>query len=155
VAFTCQTALDNPDQPDPSTVSLTPVASAAVTAGQTATVDITFGSIQGQITSTLPSGCTPPGVYLYSGNVTAPEDRNSTAPSTDTNQPLSATLPVATSVPPYFYQFTALAAGSYTLALTCQAAQDNPAQSDSSVVFSPVTPGIVVTPDHTTIVNIS
>jgi hypothetical protein len=55
--------------------------------GQTATVDIALGSIQGQVTATLPSGCTP-GVYLYSGNVTAAEDWNSTAPSTDTNQPL-------------------------------------------------------------------
>jgi hypothetical protein len=154
VAFTCQSALDNPDQPDRSAVTLTALASPAVTAGQTATLDITFGSIQGQITSTLPTGCTP-GIYLYSGNVTAPEDRNSTAPSTDANQPLATTLPVATSVPPYFYQFTALAAGSYTLALTCQAAQDDPARSDSSVMFSPVTTGVVVTADQTTMVNIS
>jgi hypothetical protein len=154
VAFTCQAALDNPDQLDPSVLTLIPVATAAVTAGQTATVDVTLGGIQGQITSTLPTECTP-GVYLYSGNLTAPEDWNSTAPSTDTNQPLGSTLPVATSVPPYFYQFTALPPGSYTLALTCQAAQDNPAQADSAVVFSPVTTGIVVTADHTTIVNIS
>ncbi len=36
------------------------------------TLDITLGAIQGQIMSTLASGCTP-GVYLYSGNVTAPD----------------------------------------------------------------------------------
>jgi hypothetical protein len=154
VAFTCQAALDNPDQPDTSVVTLTPVATAAVTAGQTATVDITLGGIQGQITSTLPTGCTP-GIYLYGGNVTAPEDWNSTAPSSDINQPLASTLPIATSVPPYLYQFTALPPGNYTLALTCQATLDNPAQADSAVMFSPVTTGIVVTADHTTIVNIS
>jgi len=153
VAFTCQAAQDNPDQADPSVI-LTPVATTVVTAGQTATVDIAFGSIQGQITKTLPTGCTP-GVYLYSGNVTAPEDRNSTAPSTDTNQPLTSTRPVATSVPPYGYQFTALPPGTYTIALTCQAAQDNPAQADPAVTFSPVMTGIVVTADHTTMVNIS
>jgi Domain of unknown function (DUF4382) len=153
VAFTCQAAQDNPDQADPSVI-LTPVATTAVTAGQTATVDIAFGSIQGQITKTLPTGCTP-GVYLYSGNVTAPEDRNSTAPSTDANQPLTSTRPVATSVPPYGYQFTALPPGTYTIALTCQAAQDNPAQADPAVTFSPVMTGIVVTADHTTMVNIS
>jgi hypothetical protein len=154
VAFTCQAALDNPDQPDTSVVTLTTVGTAAVTAGQTATVDITLGGIQGQITSTLPTGCTP-GVYLYSGNVTAPEDWNSMAPSADVNQPAASTLPVATSAPPYLFQFTALSPGSYTLALTCQAALDNPTQADSTVVFSPVTTGIVVTADHTTLVNIS
>ena len=113
------------------------------------------GNIQGQITSALPGGCTP-GVYLYgAGAVTKPEDMNSTAPSTDTNQPLTATLPVATSVPPYAYQFTALPPGTYTLALTCQAAQDNPAQADPAVTFGPVITGVVVTADQTTMVNIS
>jgi len=43
------------------------------------------GNIQGQITSTLPSACTP-GVYLYSGAVTKLEDMNSTAASTDTKR---------------------------------------------------------------------
>src|SRR6266850_1207059 len=140
-------ASGDPNQPVASKV---PVANS----GQTATVDIAFGSIQGQITKTLPTGCTP-GVYLYSGNVTAPEDWNSTAPSTDTNQPLNSTLPVATSVPPYSYQFTALPPGTYTLALTCQAALDNRARADPAVTFSPVMTGIVVTADHTTTVNIS
>jgi hypothetical protein len=153
VAFTCEAAQDNPDQADPSVI-LTPVATTVVTAGQTATVDIALGGIQGQITSTLPSGCTP-GVYLYSGNVTKPEDVNSSAPSTDTNQPLTSMRPVATSVPPYAYQFTALPPGTYTLALTCQAAQDNPARADPAVTFSPIITGIAVTADHTTMVNIS
>jgi len=153
VAFTCEAAQDKPDQADPS-VLLIPVATTTVTAGQTATVDIALGSIQGQINSTLPSGCTP-GVYLYSGNVTAPEDLNSMAPVTDTNQPLTTTLPVATSMPPYAFQFTALPPGTYTLALTCQAAKDNPAQADPAVMFSPVITGIVVTADLATTVNIS
>ncbi len=153
VAFTCQAALDNADKTDPSVI-LTLVATTAVTAGQTATVDIALGSIQGQVTGTLPTGCTP-GVYLYSGNVTAPEDWNSTAASTDTNQPLNSTLPMATSVPPDSYKFTALPPGTYTLALTCQAALDNRAQADPAVTFSPIMTGIVVTADNTTTVNIT
>jgi len=87
--------------------------------------------------------------------VTVPEDWNSSAPSTDTNQPLTSTLPVATSVPPYAYQFTALPPGTYTVAFTCQAALDNRALANPAVTFSPVITGIVVTADHTTVVNIS
>ena len=154
VAFTCEADKDVPDQSDPSVVIITPVATTAVTAGQTATVDIALGAIQGQVTRTLPSGCTP-GVYLYSGNVTAPEDWNTAAPSTDSNQPLASVLPVATSMPPYDYQFGALPPGTYTLALTCQATQDTLTQADPAVMFSPVTTGIVVTADQTTTVNIS
>jgi hypothetical protein len=96
----------------------------------------TVGNIQGQVSATLvPIGCTP-GVYLYSGAVTVPEDMNSTAPATDTNQPLASKVPVATSQPPYYYQFTFLQPGSYTVAFTCQAALDNPDQADPAVKFS-------------------
>ena len=89
----------------------------------------TVGNIQGVVSNTLvPSGCTP-GVYLYNGTVTAPEDMNSTAPPSDTNQPLASKVPVADSQPPYYYQFTFLPPGTYTVAFTCQAAQDNPRPS--------------------------
>ena len=83
----------------------------------------------------MPCWCRPdtPGVYLYSGTVTKPEDMNSTAPSTDTNQPLASKVPVANSQPPYYYQFTFLSPGTYTVAFTCQAALDNPDQADSAV----------------------
>src|SRR5258707_4694623 len=96
-------------------------------------VDTTsVGNSQGQITSTLPSGCKP-GVYLYGGVVTKLDDMNSTAPSTDANQPLDSTVPTATSAPPYYYQFTSLPPGTYTVAFTCEAALDKPDQTDSSV----------------------
>ena len=62
---------------------------------------------------------------------------------------------MATSVPPYSYQFTALPPGTYTLALTCQAALDNRAQADPAVTFSPIMTGIVVTADNATTVNIT
>ena len=114
----------------------------------------TVGNIQGQVSATLvPAGCTP-GVYLYSGTVTAPEDMNSTAPATDTNQPLASKVPVATSQPPYYYQFTFLQPGSYTLAFTCQAALDNPDLADTAVKFTPVKTGITVVAKQTTTVDI-
>ena len=112
------------------------------------------GNIQGVVSNTLvPSGCTP-GVYLYNGTVTAPEDMNSTASPSDTNQPLASRVPVADSQPPYYYQFTFLPPGTYTVAFTCQAAQDNPDQADSSVKFNPVKTAITVTANQTTTVDI-
>jgi hypothetical protein len=112
------------------------------------------GNIQGTVSNTLvPSGCSP-GVYLYSGTVTAPEDMNSTAASSDTNQPLASKAPVATSQPPYYYQFTFLAPGTYTVAFTCQANLDNPDQVDSTVTFNPVKTAITVSAGQTTTVDI-
>ncbi|MGC2186517.1 MAG: DUF4382 domain-containing protein, partial [Terriglobales bacterium] len=114
----------------------------------------TVGNIQGIVSNTLvPSGCTP-GVYLYNGTVTAPEDMNSMAPASDSNQPLASKVPIASSQPPYYYQFTFLPPGTYTVAFTCQAAQDNSDQADSSVTFDPIKTGILVTANHTMTVDI-
>jgi hypothetical protein len=114
----------------------------------------TVGNIQGQVSNTLvPTGCTP-GVYLYAGTVTAPEDMNSAAAAGDPNQPISSKVPVANSQPPYYYQFTFLAPGDYTVALTCEAAQDNPDQADPAVVFNPVKTGVAVTAGQTSTVDI-
>lgn len=116
--------------------------------------DTAVGNIQGTVSNTLvPAGCTP-GVYLYTGTVTAPEDTNSTAPAGDANQPLSSRVPVATSQTPFYYQFTFLPPGTYTVAFTCQASQDNPDQADSAVTFSPVKTAISVTANATTTVDI-
>jgi hypothetical protein len=114
----------------------------------------TVGNIQGVVSNTLvPNGCNP-AVYLYNGTVSAPEDMNSAAPSSDTNQPLSSKVPVATSQPPYYYQFAFLAPGTYTVAFTCQALQDDPDQADAAVTFNPVKTGISVTAKMTTTVDI-
>ncbi len=154
VAFTCQAAQDNPDQADAAVV-LIPVATVSVTANATQTVNVSFGSIVGQVaTSLVPSTCTSPGVYLYAGNVTAPEDFNSQAAVGDTNQPITAQLPVATSTPPYGYSFAAVPPGTYTLAFTCNASSDNPGGPDPTVTFSPVVNGITVTADTATTANI-
>jgi hypothetical protein len=79
---------------------------------------------------------------------------NSTAPSTDTSQPIASVAPVATSQPPYYYQFTFLPPGSYTVAFTCQAAQDNPDQADAAVTFSQVKTAVAVTANMTTSLDI-
>jgi hypothetical protein len=79
---------------------------------------------------------------------------NSTAASSDTNQPLASKVPVATSQPPYYYQFTFLPPGTYTVAFTCQAAQDNPDLADTAVTFSPVKTGITVAAKQTVTVDI-
>jgi len=114
----------------------------------------TVGNIQGVVDNTLvPNGCTP-GVYLYSGTVSAPEDMDSTAASSDTNQPQASKVPVANSQPPYYYQFTFLPPGTYTVAFTCQADQDNPDQADSTVIFNPVKSGIAVAAKQTVTVDI-
>jgi len=114
----------------------------------------TVGNIQGAVDSTLiPAGCTP-GVYLYSGTVTAPEDMNSTAASSDTNQPQASKVLAANTSTPYYYQFTFLSPGTYTVAFTCQAAQDSPDQADNTVTFNPVKTGIMVTANQTTTANI-
>jgi hypothetical protein len=114
----------------------------------------TVGNIQGTVSPLLvPNGCTP-GVYLYSGTVTVPEDMDNTVPSTDTNQPLASRVPVANSQPPYYYQFTFLPPGTYTVALTCQADLDNPDQADGAVTFNPIKTGINVIANQTAAVDI-
>ena len=114
----------------------------------------TVGNIQGTVSNALvPDGCTP-GVYLYNGTVTAPEDMNSAAPAGDANQPLASKAPTAGSQPPYYYQFTFLPPGTYTVAFTCQASQDNSDQADSMVTFGPIKTAIAVTANQTTTVDI-
>jgi len=114
----------------------------------------TVGNIQGTVALTsIPVGCYP-GVYLYAGNVTAPEDYNSTAPSTDTNQPIGSKVPTLDASGAYYYQFTFLSPGTYTVAYTCEANQDNPDQTDPTVLFTPVKTGISVVATQTTTVDI-
>lgn len=113
----------------------------------------TVGNIQGVVDNTLvPDGCTP-GVYLYNGTVSAPEDMNSAAASSDTSQPIASKVPVATSQPPFYYQFTFLPPGTYTVAFTCQAGMDNPDQVDSAVTFNPIKSGIAVAAKQTVTVD--
>jgi hypothetical protein len=112
--------------------------------------DNTVGNIAGTIAAALtsPEGCTP-GVYLYSGNVATPAD-NSTA--TGPNQPIASKVPV-TGGTGTTYQFTFLPPGPYSVAYTCDAANDDPDTADA-VTFSPVVQDIAVTAGQTTTVNL-
>jgi hypothetical protein len=114
----------------------------------------TVGNIQGVVaTTSIPTACTP-AVYLYTGTVATPEDYNSTAPATDSNQPIASKVPSLDAAGAYYYQFTFLPPGNYTVAYTCQAALDNPDQIDAGVTFSPIKTGITVTAKQTVTVNI-
>jgi hypothetical protein len=113
------------------------------------------GNIQGAVSAALVSSACVPGVYLYSGMVAAPEDMNSAAATTDANQPIASKALRADSPTPYYYQFTFLEPGTYTLAFTCQADQVNPVQSDAAVTLTPVNRGISVTANMTTTADIS
>ena len=112
------------------------------------------GNIQGSASAALVTeGCVP-GVYLYNGSVTMPEDMNSTASAMDANQPIASKALSATSQTPFSYQFSFLEPGTYTVAFTCQADQDNPDQADAAVTFSPVKTDIMVTANMTTIADL-
>lgn len=114
----------------------------------------TVGNIQGVVAMTsIPTACTP-AVYLYSGTVTMPEDYNSMASATDTNQPMASKVPSLDAAGAYYYQFTFLPPGNYTVAYTCQAALDNPDQVDAGVTFSSIKSGIAVTAKQTVTVDI-
>jgi hypothetical protein len=78
---------------------------------------------------------------------------NSTAASTDTNQPLASKIPVLAQSGGYYYQFTFLPPATYTVAFTCQAALDNPDQADPAVTFSPIKTGVTVTANQTVTVD--
>lgn len=92
--------------------------------------DDTVGNIIGTVSPALiGTGCTPV-VYTYAGSVSNPTDLDSSAPAS--TQPVSES-PVKLNTNTGSYEFTAayLPAGTYTLALTCEAAADNPAQADA------------------------
>lgn len=114
--------------------------------------DSTVGTLDGSVSNTLvPDGCTP-GVYLYSGNVSTPEDMNGAAAPGDGDQPLGSRVPVATSMPPYSFRFPLLPPGTYSLAFTCQASLDDPSRPDRGMTFHPIKTGISVRAGGTTTV---
>lgn len=117
--------------------------------------DDSVGNIQGIVDAALvPTGCAP-GVYLYAGAVTEPEDMDSTSSNTAA-QPLASKVPVVNeqSNGGYYYQLTFLPPGDYTVAYTCRADVDDPDQPDVAVTFDPVETGIAVAAGQTTTVNL-
>jgi hypothetical protein len=91
-----------------------------------------IGTVQGAFITT---GCMPV-IYTYAGVVVNPSDLNNTAPAA--TQPVTES-PVTLNDASGAYQFTAafLPPGTYTLAFTCDAGNDDPAAADS-LIFNPV-----------------
>ncbi|HKJ10358.1 MAG TPA: DUF4382 domain-containing protein [Gammaproteobacteria bacterium] len=93
------------------------------------------GAISGTVGTSLNpggSGCTP-AVYVYSGSNVAPTDLGG---SGSTQPLLVAPVKLDSQSGKYRYKAAFLSAGDYTVAFTCDAAQDNPDQADPGVSFS-------------------
>ncbi len=92
------------------------------------------GNIIGVVPNTLITpGCTP-AVYVFAGANATPTDINDNAPPA--GQPLTeSTVQLDNTTGEYEFTAAYLPAGEYTLAFTCQAAQDNPATADN-IVFT-------------------
>jgi hypothetical protein len=110
------------------------------------------GNIQGIVdpSLTVDEGCEP-GVYLFSGSPSPLADNNLN--STSASQPIASKVPVQTEVGLY-YQFTFLTPGSYTVAYTCNADDDDPEAADAEVTFDPVEDDVTVTAGQTTDVDL-
>ena len=107
------------------------------------------GSIVGRVDPSLVT-CSTPAVYVYSGKITTPTDVDSSAPA-GTLQPLATAL-VALNSTSGDYNFTSafLPAGTYTVAFTCQAAQDVANQPDN-IAFTAMTTATVSAKNSTLI----
>lgn len=92
--------------------------------------DTDSGIIQGAIAASLTNqaGCSP-AVYLYAGR-----DTELTTLS-DSNPPLESRFIDNATISGASYQFTALPAGNYILAFTCDADEDDPESNDGDVAF--------------------
>ena len=116
--------------------------------------NIQVGSLNGSVSNTFTIGTTAisdpacsPAVYIYSGSGVTPVDINTTS----TIQPVTTeSLTLNNTTGNYDYKAGFLATGSYTLAVTCAAA-DDPSTADS-LTFS-ATKTATVSSNQTTTVN--
>ena len=117
----------------------------------------TVGNIQGNVSAALFTGtstapCIAPAVYLYSGATATPQGYyyNGSGPY----PPVSSKVPTLdTATNSYYYQFTFLPPGSYTVAYTCDADLDTNS-STSPMTFAPVIDNVSVVATQTTTVDI-
>lgn len=117
----------------------------------------TVGNIQGNVSAALFTGtstapCIAPAVYLYSGATATPQGYyyNGSGPY----PPVSSKVPTLdTATNSYYYQFTFLPPGSYTVAYTCDADLDT-SPSTSPMTFAPVIDNVSVVATQTTTVDI-
>lgn len=105
------------------------------------------GSIAGTVDAALvPDGCTP-AVYVFEGAGVAPDDVDGNAPEPVTG---AAVAPGGIGGQ-YEYRAAFLAAGVYTVALTCQAAADDPQQDDAAVTFAGTQDATVTAQEEATV----
>ncbi|MHB8622370.1 MAG: DUF4382 domain-containing protein [Sulfuricaulis sp.] len=105
------------------------------------------GRIAGTVSpSLIISGCTP-AVYVYQGSNVTPQDING-SPSDPVT---TATAKLDNTTGQYRYTVALLEPGNYTVAFTCQAAQDDPTTIDA-ITFSGMT-NVTVTADMVTTQN--
>jgi hypothetical protein len=103
--------------------------------GRNATLAVTYNpggtnSLSGNVDSSLINRNGSNAVYVYSGTVT-PDDLGGTGAHPLTTAPVTQDNGACT----FSYQLTGLTAGTYTVAFTNQAANDNPATNDA-ITFS-------------------
>jgi hypothetical protein len=103
------------------------------------------GAIAGSIDAALmPAGCSA-GVYAYSGAAALPDDIGGIGAD-----PVQTTLVEVPPSGPASYTLSMLAPGDYTVAFTCQAADDSPGEDDA-IVFAPVASATVTAGATTTL----
>jgi len=96
--------------------------------------NVMVGAIAGTVdVSLIPGGCTP-AVYVYEGGGVTPDDIDGIAPDPIT----TASVKLDSNDGKYKYTAAFLEAGNYTIAYTCQAAQDDP-MVDDALSFSGTT----------------
>ncbi len=87
---------------------------------------IETGSIVGTVSpSLITTGCTP-AVYVFTGENVTPDDIDDIAPD-----PVTTAKVVMDNMGVYRYKAAFLEPGSYTVAFTCDAAQDDPTMDDT------------------------
>lgn len=108
---------------------------------------IDVGRVAGTVSpSLITAGCTP-AVYVFEGSNVTPQDISG-SPS----DPVStATVKLDNGTGQYQYTAAFLEPGDYTVAFTCQAAQDDPTKNDG-IAFSG-TANVTVTADTVTVQN--
>lgn len=126
------------------------------------------GNIQGNVSAALFTGttlapCPAPAVYLYSSaspTTTTALQGNFNQNPANTQASVNSPVPVSSKAPTldtatnsYYYQFTFLPPGSYTVAYTCDADLDT-STATSPMTFNPVTANVSVVATQTTTVNI-
>lgn len=104
------------------------------------------GAIAGEVDAALlTEGCTP-AVYVYAGGGVTPDDIDGTAPDPVT----TAQVKLHDDSGTYRYKAAFLEAGDYTVAFTCQAAEDDP-ESDDALDFADAATVVVAPKTVTTL----